>query len=272
MRGLKLELHHRLAGFLLKVVGSAINILRFTKTSLICVFMCKMQLMRIDKFICKSTQLTRDEASTFLQAQKVCVDGKVFTNGATQVHEGQEVTLDGEVLTPRPSRYIMVHKPSDTLCSNIDEAYPSLFHIVGVEKAFDLHVAGRLDADTTGLVLVTDDGRWSHNIIMPHNVCEKTYRVTLRDPINEGVAQQFMQGVLLRGQKELTLPAKLEIISEREVLLTITQGKFHQVKRMFRAVGNRVHALHRESIGDIQLDIDVGQWRHLTTDEIKLFS
>jgi len=227
--------------------------------------------MRIDKFICKSTELTRIEASEFLQAQKVCVDGKVFTNGATQVHEDNCITLDGVVLTPRPSRYIMVHKPENTLCSNVDEAYPSLFHHVGVEKAFDLHVAGRLDADTTGLVLVTDDGRWSYNIITPHKQCEKTYRVTLRDVIKDEVALKFQQGILLQGQKKPTLPAKLEVVNDREVLLTITEGKFHQVKRMFRAVGNRVNALHRESIGNIRLDIGLGEWRYLTIDEINSF-
>lgn len=231
-----------------------------------------MPTMRIDKFICNSTQLSRSEASAFLQAQKVCVDGKVFTNGATQVYDDNEVTLNGDRLIPRPSRYIMVHKPRNTLCSNVDEAYPSLFHHVGVEKAFDLHVAGRLDADTTGLVLVTDDGRWSHNIIMPNKQCKKVYRVTLRDPITDEVALQFKQGVLLRGQEKLTLPAALEIVSSHEVLLTITEGRFHQVKRMFRAVGNRVHALHRESIGDIQLDIEVAQWRHLTAEEVDCFS
>lgn len=227
--------------------------------------------MRIDKFICKSTELTRGEASTFLQARKVCVDGKVLTNGAAQVYEDNEVTLDGEILIPRPSRYIMVHKPLNTLCSNVDEVYPSLFHHVGVEKAFDLHVAGRLDADTTGLVLVTDDGRWSYNIITPDKQCEKIYRVTLRDPITEDVALKFKQGVLLRGQQKLTLPAKVQVVNDHEVLLTITEGKFHQVKRMFRAVGNRVHALHRESIGLIQLDIEVGEWRYLREEEINLF-
>jgi 16S rRNA pseudouridine516 synthase len=228
--------------------------------------------MRIDKFICKSTDLIRSEAIDLLQARKVCVDGKVFTNGATQVSDVNVVTLEGKRLIPRPSRYIMVHKPANTLCSNIDEAHPSLFHYVGVENAFDLHVAGRLDADTTGLVLVTDDGRWSHNIIMPNHQCEKTYRVTLRDPIEEDVALKFRQGVLLHGIEKPTLPAELEVVNEREVLLTLTEGKFRQVKRMFRAVGNRVLALHRESIGDIQLDVDVGQWRHLTADEVKLFS
>lgn len=227
--------------------------------------------MRIDKFICKSTELTRSEASEFLQARKVCVDGKIFTNGATQVHEDNCITLDGEKLRARPSRYIMVHKPPNTLCSNVDEVYPSLFNYIGVEKAFDLHVAGRLDADTTGLVLVTDDGRWSYNIITPHKQCEKTYRVTLRDMIKDEVAVQFKQGILLQGQQKLTLPAKLEVVNDREVLLTITEGKFHQVKRMFRAVGNRVHALHRESIGNIHLDVEVGQWRHLTLDETNSF-
>jgi len=227
--------------------------------------------MRIDKFICKSTELTRTEASEFLQARKVCVDGKVFTNGATQVHEDNCITLDGERLVARSSRYIMVHKPQNTLCSNVDEVYPSLFHHVGVDKAFDLHVAGRLDADTTGLVLVTDDGRWSYNIITPHKQCEKTYRVTLRDAIKEEVVLKFQNGILLQGQQKPTLPAKLKVVSDREVLLTITEGKFHQVKRMFRAVGNRVHGLHRESIGNVHLDVEIGQWRHLTYDEINSF-
>lgn len=227
--------------------------------------------MRIDKYICKSTELTRSEASCLLQDSRVLVDGKVFTNGATQVHEENFVTLDGVKLVPRASRYIMVHKPPNTLCSNKDEVYPSLFNYIDVDKAFDLHVAGRLDADTTGLVLVTDDGRWSYNIITPHKQCEKTYRVTLRDVIKDEVAFRFQQGVLLQGQQKLTLPAKLVVVSDREVLLTITEGKFHQVKRMFRAVGNRVRALHRESIGPIQLDIKEGEWRHLTEEEVNFF-
>ena len=227
--------------------------------------------MRIDKFICKSTELTRIEASAFLQAGKVLVDGKVFTNGATQVHEDNCVRLNGKRLISRPSRYIMVNKPKNILCSNVDEAYPSLFHQIQVEKAFDLHVAGRLDADTTGLVLVTDDGRWSYNIITPDKECKKTYRVTLRDEIKDAVVEQFKAGVLLQGMEKPTRPAHLEIVNKKEVLLTLTEGKFHQVKRMFRAVGNRVRALHRESIGSIQLDIGLGEWRYLTLREINEF-
>ncbi len=227
--------------------------------------------MRLDKFICKSTDIIRTEAITLVREGQVSVDGKVFKNEATQVHENNCVSIGERVLTPRPSRYIMLHKSQDTICSNVDEGYPSIFRYIEVDRAFDLHVVGRLDVDTTGLVLVTDDGRWSYNIIHPKKQCEKVYRVDLRDPISAEAALKLEQGVQLQGVSCLTLPAKLEVVSAKEVLLTITEGRFHQVKRMFRAVGNRVVALHRQQIGDVELDIAVDQWRHLTADEVASF-
>lgn len=101
----------------------------------------------------------------------------------------------------------------------------------------------------------------------------KTYRVWLAEPVTDEVAEKFAAGIQLRGENQLTLPAKLEVIDEREVLLTIVEGKYHQVKRMFAAVGNHVEALHRESIGDIVLDDDLmlGEWRYLTEQEVALF-
>ena len=227
--------------------------------------------MRLDRFVCKSTDLIRSDATALINNGAVVVNGEVIVNEAIQVHENNCIMLEGEILTPRPSRYIMVHKPLDTICSNVDEGYPSLFRLINLERAFDLHVAGRLDTDTTGLVLITDDGRWSYNIITPKKQCEKVYRVGLRDPIAVDVAARFQEGVQLQGEASLTRPAKLEILSPKEVLLTITEGKFHQVKRMFAAVGNRVVALHRQKIGQINLDIELGEWRHLTTDEIMYF-
>lgn len=227
--------------------------------------------MRLDRFVCKSTDLIRADATALINKGGIVVNGEVTTNEATQVHENNRITLEGQILTPRPSRYIMVHKPLDTICSNVDEGYPSLFRLIKVEREFDLHIAGRLDTDTTGLVLVTDDGRWSYNIITPKKQCEKVYRVGLRDPITVDTATRFQQGVQLQGEVSLTRPAKLEVISPKEVLLTITEGKFHQVKRMFAAVGNRVVALHRQKIGQINLDIELGEWRDLTTDEIMHF-
>jgi len=228
--------------------------------------------MRLDKFLCKSTELTRARAVVIIEAGEVCVNDDVITDSGVQVHENNRITLNGQVLTPRASRYIMMHKPLDTLSSNVDGDYPSVMNGLDIDKVCDLHIAGRLDADTTGLVLVTDDGRWSFNIINPKYHCEKVYRVTLRDPIGGDVAGKFLRGVQLQGEKSLTRPAKLEVVSPKEVLLTITEGKYHQVKRMFAAVGNRVNGLHRQQIGDIRLDIGVGQWRYLTAEEINSFS
>jgi len=234
--------------------------------------------MRLDKFVCKSTELTRTEAKKLIKRGELRVNGEVITNGATQVHENNKITLDGHSLHARQSRYIMMHKPQDTICSNVDEVHPSLLHFVDVDKAFDLHIAGRLDVDTTGLVLITDDGRWSHNIISPKKQCNKVYRVWLRDIIKPSIINAFKQGVQLQGEDGLTKPAVLNIIGgdeaqralSKEVLLTITEGKYHQVKRMFAAVGNRVVGLHREQIGAIKLDDDLApsQWRYLTAQEV----
>ncbi|WP_448554546.1 16S rRNA pseudouridine(516) synthase RsuA [Thalassotalea montiporae] len=229
--------------------------------------------MRLDKYICKSTELTRNEAKKLLKSGEVRVDGEVIKNSAFKVADDAEVTIEGEQLSLIGQRYIMMNKPQDTICSNVDEVHPSLLHFLEIDRAFELHIAGRLDADTTGLVLITDDGKWSHNIISPKKQCEKTYRVWLAEPVTDEVAEKFAEGVQLNGENQLTLPAKLEMIDEREVLLTIVEGKYHQVKRMFAAVGNHVEALHRERIGGITLDDDLmlGEWRYLTDQEIALF-
>lgn len=237
--------------------------------------------MRLDKFICKSTELTRTEAKKLLKSGTVKVNDVVVKDPSTQVHENNTITLDNgaseRVLNARTSRYIMMHKPADTICSNVDEVYPSLLHYIDLDKAFDLHIAGRLDADTTGLVLITDDGRWSHNIISPKKDCPKTYRVQLKNKIikdnQNALINKFSQGIQLQGEKDLTKSAILKIISENEVLLTITEGKYHQVKRMFAAVGNKVIGLHREQIGTVKLDsiLSEGQWRFLTATEIQSF-
>jgi len=228
-------------------------------------------IMRLDKFVCKSTELTKIDAIEHINIGNVSVNGIVILNEKTQVHENNTVLLKGIKLKTRDFRYIVMHKPAGTICSNVDEYYPSLFNYLAVDKLSELHIAGRLDADTTGLVLITDDGRWSYNITVPTNECHKTYRVGLSYDIRDDVADKFKSGIKLQGEAKLTLPAVLEIISQREVLLTITEGKFHQVKRMFAAVGNRVVSLHREKIGEITLDVEVGQWRYLTADEIKSF-
>ena len=227
--------------------------------------------MRLDRFVCKSTELTICEAIQLINLGKVTVNGDVVIYEASQVHENNQIILNGQRLKTRKFRYILMHKPADTISSNIDEAYPSLFNYIDVDRASELHIAGRLDADTTGLVLITDDGRWSFNITLPTNQCQKVYRVGFSRPIANDVIDKFENGIQLQGELQLTLPATLQIISAKEVLLSITEGKFHQVKRMFAAVGNRVVSLHREQIGKISLDVAVGQWRYLTVEEVQSF-
>lgn len=228
--------------------------------------------MRLDKFVCKSTELTKNEAIQRINFRAVSVNDEITTNEATQVHENNTIMLSGVRLKTRNFRYILMHKPAGTICSNIDEVYPSLFNYLEVDKVSELHIAGRLDVDTTGLVLITDDGRWSFNITVPTKACRKVYRVNLSNEIADDVASKFKKGVKLQGEQQLTLPATLEVIAPKEVLLTIMEGKFHQVKRMFSAVGNRVVSLHREKIGELCLDVEVGQWRYLTNDEVQSFN
>ncbi len=226
--------------------------------------------MRLDRFVCKSTELTRNQAVRVIHERAVFVNGEIIIDESAQVHENNTILFNGERLKARSFRYIMMHKPAGTICSNVDEAYPSIFNYIEIDKASELHIAGRLDAYTTGLVLITDDGRWSFNIISPDRKCEKVYRVGLRDEITDDAVSKLENGLRLQGEAKLTLPATLRIITPEDVLLTINEGKFHQIKRMFAAVGNRVVSLHREKIGKIELDIDVGQWRYLTQDEVEL--
>ncbi len=228
--------------------------------------------MRLDKFVCKSTELTKSQAIKCIKLGEIYVNGKVITNEAAQIHESNTVTLNMRTLKARSFRYILMHKPANTICSNVDEVYPSVLNHLPVEKVSELHIAGRLDADTTGLILITDDGRWSFSITRPSRNCPKVYRVNLSKELTEDVAISFKKGVKLQGEHQLTLPANLQKIGAREALLTITQGKFHQVKRMFAAVGNRVVLLHREKIGDVQLDVELGQWRYLTPTEVQSFA
>jgi 16S rRNA pseudouridine516 synthase len=226
--------------------------------------------VRLDKFICDATGLTRTLAKKALHRGDVAVDAVLVKDAGFKVASGMEVTLAGEPLTLPGTRYLMLNKPQDTLCSTIDEYYPSVLSLLDIPRADLLHIAGRLDADTTGLVLLTDDGQWSHCVTSPKKTCGKRYRVQLAEPLIDTAEAQFAAGVQLHGEFELTLPAVLQRLSATEVLLTICEGKYHQVKRMFAAVGNKVLGLHREAVGEIELDPDLapGEWRALTEAEI----
>jgi len=228
--------------------------------------------MRLDKFICKSTEYDLVDATALIENSRVVVNEVITHEPTHQVHKNNVVTIDGKTLTPRLSRYFMLNKPLNMICSNIDEQYPSALNLLDIDNKTELHIAGRLDADTTGLVLIIDDGHWSFNLTAPKNKCEKVYKVVLSRPISPDITQRFQHGILLQGESSPTLPATLHIIDAHNVLLTLTEGRFHQIKRMFSAIGNRVKSLHRQQIANLELDVDIGHWRSLTQAEVEALS
>ena len=225
--------------------------------------------MRLDRFLCESTGLTRSLAKKALHRGEVTVDGIIVKKGDLHVQD-QEVRLEGRLLGLRPPRYILLHKPRGYISATKDEDHPCVLQLLPPELCRDLQCAGRLDVDTTGLLLLTDDGQWSHRLRSPKKACGKVYRVDLAEPLAEDAAARFKEGVQLHGEPKPTLPATLEVLAPTRVLLTIQEGKYHQVKRMFAALNNRVVGLHRLQVGTIRLDDSLaeGEWRHLTEEEI----
>ena len=229
-------------------------------------------MIRLDKFICHSTGLSRPQVQRIVRAGSVSVNNVLIKKPDQKIHDADVVMLDGEAVSLPQSRYLMLHKPAGYVCANSDSEHPVVLDLLDEIETDNLQIAGRLDIDTTGLVLITDDGTWNHRVTAPTRLCKKTYCVTLHEPLTVDALEKLRSGVLLSGEKKPTQPADLVFIDEQanRIRLSIYEGKYHQVKRMFAAVGNHVIALHRESIGGITLDesLMVGQCRPLTSTEI----
>ncbi|GHG59638.1 pseudouridine synthase [Alishewanella longhuensis] len=230
--------------------------------------------MRLDKFICDCTGLTRSQAGKSVRQGLVTINGEQIKQAARQVSDTDTVVMDGNELQLVGLRYFMLHKPAGFLCANDDPDHQTVFTLLDEPLIERLHTVGRLDLDTTGLLLLTDDGQWSHRLTSPKHHVPKTYRVWTADPIPTEAIRQFAEGIMLRGEKDPTKPAELTLVAENEALLTIHEGRYHQVKRMFAAIGNKVEQLHRERIGGLQLpdDLAEGEYRMLTSVELKMLN
>lgn len=227
--------------------------------------------MRLDKFLSQNSDSSRSLIQQAIKAGRVSVNDVIAQKGDQKLVGDETITLDGNIVEPFKTRYLMLHKPLGYVCANSDSDQPVVVDLIRLPRWQELQIVGRLDIDTTGLVLLTDDGQWNHRITSPRHECDKVYRVTTANPISNETAALFAAGVQLHGEKAPTRPAQLELLSSHEARLKIHEGKYHQVKRMFAAAGNLVVALHRESIGDIQLDpaLAPGEYRALTEQEIK---
>ncbi|MDZ7925352.1 MAG: pseudouridine synthase [Marinagarivorans sp.] len=232
--------------------------------------------MRLDKFVADNSNLSRREAAWAIRASKVLVNGEICKKASAILTPSQNVTLQGELLSAPTPIYWMLNKPIGVICANSDAAHPTVFDLIDTQlhpaHIGKLQIAGRLDIDTTGLVLITSDGDWNHLITSPNKGLGKRYCVTTADPISDETTAAFAQGVLLHGETKTTLPASLKILDSHHAELEIAEGKYHQVKRMFAAMGNKVVGLHRQSIAHITLDplLEPGQYRPLSSTEIAL--
>lgn len=226
--------------------------------------------MRLDYFLAHSAGLTRKQAKQCLRRGDVAVAGEPRPKANLQLHSGQAVWLDGQPLALPSHRYLMLNKPVGVVTSTADPGHRTVLDLLPKAQRSGLHPAGRLDVDTTGLVLLTTDGQWSHRVTSPNYHCPKRYRVTCAEPVSDADLEALSAGVLLRGETRPTAPAQAQRLGERRLLLTLAEGRYHQVKRMLAARQNRVVALHREQIGTLTLDENLaeGQSRALTEMEI----
>jgi len=229
--------------------------------------------MRLDKFISNSTAFTRSQAKSVIRRGKIKINGEVAKNAGQQLNDDSVVEYMGVVISKAQPRYIMFNKPVGLVCANKDKDHPTVFDSLMLPRIDTLHIAGRLDIDTTGLVLITDDGQWLHRVTSPKHEHKKTYFVDLDSAITEKQIRVLSEGVQLKKEKKRSLPTTIEVVNDQQIRMTLSEGKYHQVKRMMAAVGNHVVKLHREQIGQIILDdsLQAGEWRLLSDEEIQQF-
>ncbi|RYZ98071.1 MAG: pseudouridine synthase [Moraxellaceae bacterium] len=229
--------------------------------------------MRLDKFIGNSTGLSRTQIHIAIKQGLILINDQPVNKTNAQINESDKITYDGQLIEARKPRYLMLHKPAGYVSANSDSEHPTALDLIDLPFKHELQIVGRLDVDTTGLLLLTDNGQWNHQITSPKHSHTKSYLVTTANPITESAKNTFAEGLLLKGETKPTLPAQLDIIDLYSARLSICEGKYHQVKRMFAAIGNHVVALHRERIGQVYLDKDLlpGAYRALTPIEINSF-
>lgn len=226
--------------------------------------------MRLDKYLAQSTGFSRKEVRRFIKTGKVLVNDVEIKDPGLHIQAEDEVYLSGYPVEAPGEKYLMLHKPLGCVCSNDDGTHPTVLSLVDLPRAEELTICGRLDVDTTGLVLITSNGQWAHRITSPKHKTGKVYQVVTADPIPESAIEKFEKGLMLINDKERTKPAKLSLTGDHTAEVVLTEGRYHQVKRMFAAIGNRVVELHRAQIGKITLDEDLepGEYRFLTDEEI----
>lgn len=226
---------------------------------------------RLDRFISTHTQTHRKEVRLLLAQQRIQVDGRIATDIHQPVDEFSHIMFDGEVLQANTPSYIMMNKPIGVVSATKDTLHTTAIDLLNRPDRAHLHIAGRLDRFSSGLLLLTNDGRWSRSLSEPGFSVTKRYIVTVKHPITDDYIHAFSAGMFFAYENITTRPATLHILDEHTAEICLTEGRYHQIKRMFGRFRNPVLALHRIAIGNLALEatLNQGEYRDLTALEVR---
>jgi 16S rRNA pseudouridine516 synthase len=236
---------------------------------------------RIDRYMSKKLNINRRDIKLMLAQGRIVINGDVIREIETIVEEFDHVLLDGELLQDKKAVYIMMNKPIGVVSATKDNLHKTVIDLLpkdflsnelspSKEIDHELHIVGRLDLNTSGLLLLTNDSRWSRKIMSPEAKVKKVYKVTLENNVTEETVTAFAKGMYFPFENITTLPAKLTILTHNVAEVVLMEGKYHQIKRMFGRFRNPVLALHRSSVGSLELDetLAAGESRALRSYEV----
>lgn len=219
--------------------------------------------MRLDRFVGRWAGTGKRRTRKFFEQGRVRCNGLVVEKGAKEVAHFDRIEVDDEVLQARVPRYVMLNKPAGVVSATVDEEHQTVIDLIDEAWAGDLHLAGRLDRFTTGLVVLTNDSQYSEWLTSPESKVGKEYLVKVNGPISHQLVGAFEKGIVFEKEGITTASATVKMLASNRCRLTIFEGKHHQVKRMFARFGLKVVSLHREAIGELRLpgDLREGEWR-----------
>jgi 16S rRNA pseudouridine516 synthase len=236
---------------------------------------------RIDRYLSKKLTINRRDVKWMLAQGRIVINGDVVREIMTIVEEFDHVVLDGELLQDKKAVYIMMNKPIGVVSATKDNLHKTVIDLLpkngfindvsaNMDVDHDLHIVGRLDLNTSGLLLLTNDSRWSRKIMSPEAKVKKVYEVTLENNVTDETIAAFAKGMYFPFENITTLPAQLKVLTNNTAEVVLMEGKYHQVKRMFGRFRNPVLALHRSSVGNLVLDesLAAGESRALRSDEV----
>lgn len=224
----------------------------------------KLTRTRLDRFISQQTGIAKNAVRLLLAQKKINVNGLPANSISQSINPFDQVIVNGKQLPYKTPYYVLFNKPKGVVSATYDKKNKTVIDVISHPHKEQLHIAGRLDFNTTGLMLLTNDGYWSRRLSLPELNIQKHYLVTTEKPITEHYCLKFLEGIDFSYEGITTAPALLKLLNTHQAKLALTEGRYHQVKRMFGYFDNKVIALHRFAIGELQLPNDLPQGSYTT--------